>query len=254
MVRRPRRKSISGVYHIILRGNNQQTIFEDGRDKRHFIDILKRYRKQNKYRLYAYCLMDNHIHFLMEERGDTISAALKRINVSYVRWYNAKYDRCGHLYQDRFKSVVVENVNSFLIVLRYIHQNPWKAGIARDIYSNPWTSIHEYLHSSTFIDTKEVLHHFTEIKEGDPVSSFRTYMEEKVEDYDWNEPSSYLMTDEEVIELIRDMGIPSVHSFHKMERDERNGILAQIKSIDRISIRQLSRITGVSKSVIDRVK
>jgi hypothetical protein len=90
----------------------------------------------------------------MKETNESISDSLQRISSSYVYWYNLKYDRCGHLFQGRFKSETFENTASFKKVLRYIHQNPLKASLAKDIYENKWTSIHEYFKPNTFIDTQ----------------------------------------------------------------------------------------------------
>jgi putative transposase len=129
MARKERKKSRSGIYHIMLRGINRQTIFEDEEDKRKFLETLKKYKDVSKYQLYSYCLMDNHVHLLIREMDETIAEAIKRISSSYVYWYNLKYERVGHLFQERFKSERVESEVYFLTVLRYIHQNPLKAGL-----------------------------------------------------------------------------------------------------------------------------
>ena len=84
------------------------------------------------YILYAYCLMSNHIHLLIREREDTIGMAIKRIASSYVYYYNHKYSRDGHLFRERFKSEPVNDMAYFVILLRYIHQNPVKAGIVKN--------------------------------------------------------------------------------------------------------------------------
>ena len=131
MPRQARKKSNSGVYHIMLRGINRQLIFEDDEDMQRFIETLKRYKDECGYSLYAFCLMGNHIHLLLKEGEEPISTILKRIAGSYVYWYNWKYGRSGHLFQDRFKSEPVEDDAYFLTVLRYIHQNPVKARICK---------------------------------------------------------------------------------------------------------------------------
>nr|WP_311774044.1 transposase [Metabacillus sp. KUDC1714] len=120
----------------MLRGINRQTIFEDDEDKIKFLVTLKKYKEISKFQLYSYCLMDNHIHLLLKESGETISESIKRISSSYVYWYNNKYERCGLLFQERFKSENVENILYFLTVLRYIHQNPLKAGLAKTVFDS----------------------------------------------------------------------------------------------------------------------
>ncbi len=106
----------------MLRGINRQQIFEDKEDMQRFIETLLRYREQCEYVVYAYCLMGNHVHILLKEGKEDLTLILKRIAGSYVYWYNWKYRRIGHLFQDRFKSEPVDDDGYFLTVLRYIHQ------------------------------------------------------------------------------------------------------------------------------------
>jgi putative transposase len=127
MPRNARKKSESAIYHIMLRGINKQTIFEDDEDKEKFIQT------SCGYNLYVYCLMSNHVHFLLKTNKEPLEKIMKRIGASYVYWYNWKYERIGHLFKDRFRSEPVEDDAYFLTVLRYIHQNPLKAGFVQDI-------------------------------------------------------------------------------------------------------------------------
>ena len=144
MARQARQKSISGIYHIILRGINRQVIFEDCDDKLKFLECLSYYRKACDYTVYGYCLMDNHVHLLIRESNEEIVSIMKRICVRYVAWYNRKYDRCGHLFQDRFKSEIVEDDAYLLVVLRYIHQNPLKVGLVHSLSDYRDSSYYEY--------------------------------------------------------------------------------------------------------------
>jgi REP element-mobilizing transposase RayT len=132
VARKSREKSSSGIYHIILRGINRQSIFEDDEDRLTLLASLKRYKEISQCRIFAYCLMDNHVHILLQEIKEPIGMIIQRISSSYVMWYNRKHERCGHLFQERFKSEAVETDSYFLTVLRYIHQNPIKAKIVND--------------------------------------------------------------------------------------------------------------------------
>lgn len=152
MPRSPRLRSSNGIYHIMLRGINKQTIFENDEDKLRLLETIMRYKDISKFKVYCYCLMDNHIHLLLEETDETISKAIQRISASYVFWYNNKYERCGHLFQERFKSENVETARYFLTVLRYIHQNPVKAGLAANVFECRWTSIDEYFQNPVLVD------------------------------------------------------------------------------------------------------
>ena len=148
MPRTPRQKSESGIYHIMLRGINQQVIFEDDEDYEKFIETLKAYKEISGYKIFAYCLMSNHIHILLKVGKESVDKILKRIASSYVYWYNWKYYRRGHLFQDRFKSEPVEDEGYLLTVIRYIHQNPIKANIVRNIESYEYSSYSEYINTS----------------------------------------------------------------------------------------------------------
>lgn len=90
-------------------------------------------KKKSKYEMYAWCLMNNHVHLLLKEGIEPISTTMKRIGVSFVWYYNGKYNTNGHLFQDRFKSEKVESDQYLLTVIRYIHQNPVKAGIVKSV-------------------------------------------------------------------------------------------------------------------------
>ena len=110
MPRQARKKSSSEIYHIMLRGINRQNLFEENEDSQRFIETTGYYKSVSGYNLYGYCLMDNHIHLLIREQDESISKIIKRISSSYVYWYNRKYDRCGHLFQERYKSESVETM------------------------------------------------------------------------------------------------------------------------------------------------
>jgi len=160
MPRVSRKKSQSKIYHIMLRGINQQSIFEDDGDYDKFMDILSTYKRDIGYEIYAYCLMGNHVHLLMKEGKEEISNTMKRIGTSYVHWYNWQYDRKGHLFQDRFKSEAVENDTYLLTALRYVHQNPVKAGLAKNGADYKWSSYMEYIGKEEITDTGFILEMF----------------------------------------------------------------------------------------------
>ena len=129
MIRRARQRSESGVYHVVMRGVNRRDIFHDTDDHQRFLITLAQKKCNQEYELYAYCLMSNHIHLLLREGEDTVSRIMSRVGTSYAKWYNQKYDRCGHVFQGRYGSESVEDDRYLLTVLRYIHNNPVKAGL-----------------------------------------------------------------------------------------------------------------------------
>jgi REP element-mobilizing transposase RayT len=140
MPREAREKSKRGIYHVMLRGINRQDIFGDDEDRIKFVETMADCKVISGYKLYGYCLMSNHVHILIKIEKEPIEQVFKRIGARYVHWYNWKYERCGHLFQDRFKSEVVENDSYFLVVLRYILQNLVKAGLTASIGEYRWSS------------------------------------------------------------------------------------------------------------------
>ena len=117
MPRNPRIISSSGIYHIILRSVNQHIIFEEDADYRKFLYILSDCKAKYDTDIYAYCLMDNHIHMLFRSNPESLSSFFQSLGTRFVRWYNSKYSRCGHLFQERFHSSSIENRSHFLAAL-----------------------------------------------------------------------------------------------------------------------------------------
>lgn len=250
MPRQARRKSESGIYHIIVRGINKQVIFEDDEDREKFIGYLQYYKDIAGYLLYGYCLMDNHIHLLIKEGKESIGNTMKRIGVSYVSWYNRKYDRAGHLFQDRFKSEVVETDEYLLTVLRYIHQNPVKAGKAKSVEIYKWSSYAEYIGKSKIIETSFILGVFAEGREKSIVH-FQNYMNEYADANYIEINEAKRMTDDKVKKIIQKYAkVKMPTELQNMEKIKRDEIVRKIKEMNGISTRQIARLTGISQSVI----
>lgn len=152
MPRAARKSSETGIYHVMLRGINRQAIFLDDSDYIEFLYVLKNVKETSRCKFYAYCLMENHIHFLVKENGENISTIVKRIGSAFATWYNKKYRRVGHLFQNRFKSEPVESESYFYTVIRYIHQNPVKAEICLTPGEYKYSSYGEYFSSKGALD------------------------------------------------------------------------------------------------------
>lgn len=171
MARQIRKISRSGIYHVILRGVNKQRIFEQTEDYEAMYRILRFVRttdthrqpvEQPNYFLYAYCIMDNHIHLLIQPNNQELGQIMKRIMTSYAIHFNTAYERVGHLFQDRFKSEPVEDANYFFTALHYIQNNPVKAGLVQQPAAYQYSSCVEL--SLTESD-KEPLCCFPELSE-----------------------------------------------------------------------------------------
>lgn len=245
MPRQARRKSESGIYHIMLRGINQQQIFEDGEDGFRFLETLSKYKEQCGYEIYAYCLMGNHVHILLKEGKENLTLVLKRIAGSYVYWYNWKYRRCGHLFQDRFKSEPVEDDAYFLTVIRYIHQNPIKAGICKNIDGYKFSSYNEYINKPNLVNVDFCLGIIDKEQFIEFNNEFNDDICLDIRDNDFR------LTDDEALKIIwKICKCKSVSDFQKFDKIKRNYYIEKLYKHG-LSIRQISRLAGLSRKIVE---
>jgi putative transposase len=163
MARKPRIEFEGAFYHIIVRGNQRQNIFLDEADRRHYLERLQRYKNKCGFLLYAYVLMSNHIHLLIETPNDPISRIMQMINFTYTQCFNRKYGKVGHLFQGRYKSYLCDKDSYLLSLVRYIHNNPVRAGLVKDAGAYEWSSHGDYLQRTKgIVDTHKVLRLFSE--------------------------------------------------------------------------------------------
>ena len=247
MPRQARKKSDSGIYHIMLRGVNNQQIFEEREDYEKFISILKTCKSICEFKIYAYCLMGNHIHLLIQETKEPIELIIKRIATRFVYWYNIKYQRAGHLFQDRFRSEPIDDERYFLAVLRYIHQNPVKAGICQKIEAYNYSSYNEFFKNSYLIDTDFVF----EVINKDEFVSFNNEM--TTDDFlDAENRQKIKVTDEQAQKTIEKYSkCKSIVEFQALDKRVRDKSLKIFKEKG-LSIRQISRLTGTSYYLVQK--
>lgn len=255
-------KAASGIYHVMCRGVNKQQIFEDDADRWRMLRILQEacvdYDEDGNvveppFVYYAYCLMPNHYHLLLRELKPevmSISDLMQRVNKSYAAYYNTKYQRTGHLYQNRFRSEPVNDWNYFVTLLRYIHQNPVKAGMVERAELYPWSSWREYLGMGVCPLCKvavtlkrvelDVLKEFVDVLLDDDVHCL---------DVDYKEPRKERrknFEDDDVRQCFVDMtGVRTITEFQHLDRRMQSEaiFMAHYKGA---SFRQLQRLTGLT--------
>jgi len=256
MPRGARVKSESGIYHIMLRGANRQEIFHDDEDCLKFLDTIEKYKTKLEMRVYAWCLMGNHVHLLLSEGNEDISITMKRIGVSFVWYYNWKYKTTGHLFQDRFKSENVESDEYLLTVVRYIHQNPVEAGIVKRADEWKWSSCRGYYGKSVYprnlLDYDFILRMFSadiniakkRFKEFNEIKNNDKCLDDRV-----NERRR--LSDEEArLEIKKLLGVIEIAQVKSLPKMKRNEVLRKVKGIDGLAQRQAARILGVSPNLI----
>ena len=148
-----RKRSESGFYHVVAKGDGAQIIFEDNSDRRLYVDILAKTIDEFKIKLHAYCLMSNHVHLLVQDEQRELSGFMKKLSETYAMHFSRKTGRVGRVFQRPFWSEPVESDAYFLCALRYIHANPEPAGICK-AKDYPWSSYQDYLSGSAFVEVE----------------------------------------------------------------------------------------------------
>ncbi len=138
---RPLRIEYPGaVYHITSRGNEKKPVYKDDQDRENFLFILDKVNKRYHWLCHAYCLMDNHFHLLIETPDGNLSIGMRQLNGVYTQAFNKRHRRVGHLFQGRYKAILIQKDSHLLEVCRYVVQNPVRAGLAEDPGQWRWSS------------------------------------------------------------------------------------------------------------------
>lgn len=131
MARRPRVFAPGLLYHVLVRGNQRRKTFLCDDDYKAYLDRLERYRAKFHLRIYAYCLMPNHVHLLLESGSAPLGKFMQGLQQSYTQYFNRRYRKVGHLFQGRYKAIICDKDKYLLALLRYIHLNPIRTGLAK---------------------------------------------------------------------------------------------------------------------------
>lgn len=159
MARKPRVHFAGALYHVMCRGNQGQSIFKDDRDRERYLDFLKESQKRFGYQLYAYVLMGNHVHHLIEIGQTPLSKVMQNILFRYTRYWNRRHKKTGHLFQGRYKAILCDKESYLLELIRYLHLNPVRSKIVGDPGQYAWSSHGAYLkgEAKSWISVDEVL-------------------------------------------------------------------------------------------------
>jgi REP element-mobilizing transposase RayT/DNA-binding transcriptional regulator YiaG len=147
MSRKNRQLSNSGIYHILIQGYNKTAIFEDESDRKFFINILLDNILQNNIKILAYCILDNHAHLLIGDLQNILSKLVKEITKKYAYYLNTKYKRTGKVFHDRFRSEPIEDTESLISILDFIHNNPLKHNLTKLPNHYQWSNYNCYLYN-----------------------------------------------------------------------------------------------------------
>ena len=244
MPRAARRLSESGFYHVVLYANGRQNLFEDDADRRAFLGFLAGVSDRSGIRVLAWCLMSNHVHLLLEDPEGGLAEAMRSLETSYAQRFNSLGGHVGHVFKGRYYSNPIESESYLLEAMRYIHNNPAKAGIcAAEDYA--WSSYHEYVGASEYADTELLLEMLGGVEGFIAFSS----SEERVR----YRPSARPRVAESAVgEVARGvLGQLPASELKGVGKASRNVLLCELWDAG-LSVRQIERLTGIGRGVIDR--
>lgn len=229
MGRKPRIEYEGAMYHVIHRGNNREYIFERPEEKQFFLDKIKEVKKSMALVILGYVIMSNHYHLILKTNKAPLSVVMHRVNNSFSRYFNRKYKRTGHVFEGRYKATLITDDMYFLAVLRYIHNNPVRAGIVQRTADYGWSSDKDYRSNDNhFVDIDFALNIFSE----DRKKAIKKYIE-FIENIDLIE---------EDLEIIK--------TLEKIPQE----ILWDIEPKERLSLDEILYSTGANEEEIKLIK
>ncbi len=253
MARQARAFSETGMYHIMFRGLNKQNIFSDDKDYMKFTEILASVKNDTDMQIYAYCMMPNHVHLFVREaqKGD-ISGAMKRILSHYAGWYNFKYERNGHLFSNRYKSIPVEDDSYFLTLSRYIHQNPVKAQLTEDMQSYKYSSYREYVRNSGELADIDFL---LDMLDENRVAAVKQFVKFSISECNSEDFEDKLRMKDIAakVKIIQVTGGLQPHEIRNLPKDKMNTILKNLMEECNIDKKTLARLVGISRNTLYRI-
>lgn len=248
MARCNRNQSKLDVYHLVFKGANKQTIFEDYNDQTYFLALVSYYKLIENFEVHAYCLMSNHAHVLIKSDHQAVSRIAQKISSPYAKWYNYKRNRTGPLFNGRYRRVPIDDIHYYRNTIRYIHQNPVRAGIISNSLAMryPFSSYHEFIYKNTLCETKSALKYFDGL---DALIDYHGVMSDpKAFKFDYDQ-----VTESEARKIILEiLETDNVQEINRMDKKTRNEKILLILN-EGIKQRQLARLTGISRNVINAI-
>lgn len=261
-MREARKITQNKIYHVIIRGINKQDIFLDNQDKGKFKKELKKTKEKFGYLLYAYVIMPNHVHLIIYDKNNNLSKMMHSILISFSEYINKKYERVGHLFQNRFKSKPIEDEEYLKTAVMYIHYNPEKAGIARH-NEYEWSSYREYINADNYnlVDTEYVIELMKNTGNTSAIAEFvnqhKEYKESRLLEIK-NRIEYELenkIEDEEIISfIVSELKIKNIYELQHYNFEYLKQMLTPIFKELNVSAFQLARITGIQKNIIYKIK
>lgn len=253
MSRKPREQSECGFYHVMTRGTGRMALFEDEEDRKRYLSILLRCKESAEVKIYAWCLMENHVHIVLHAMLPALSRLMQRVGTAYAWYYNNKYNHTGHVFQSPFKSKAIADETQLLTCIRYVNQNPVKAGIACCCGDYRWSSYREckgvpgigddYIcdvtATLTLFDSARLFEEFHGVDEDS-----RGHLDCDLEQERGDAAARRIANEV--------LGGDVLHEMLGYPRRRRNDCVLKLRRAG-ISIRQVERLSGISRGIVQRV-
>lgn len=247
----PRTVSESGLYHVVARGNGKQLIFTDDADRSTFLAYLERFAEADEIQVIAWCLMDNHVHLVVEDQAQHLGVAVGSLLGAYAKYFNQKTGHVGSVFQPRFFSEAIDTDDYLLATVRYVHINPAKAGIC-PASDYRWSSYREYAEGSgsslcstaVVLDMLQGPNGFVELCAGGQPS-------------DIGFEGVVKLSSDEALEVANGIaasfGCADASAVKALPAARRNEVIAALRG-NGLTIKQIERLTGIGTGVIARVR
>ncbi len=246
-------RTVTGFYHVCARGMGKQLIFEGDEDRWEFLELMRDCCREEGVTVIAWCLMGNHVHLVLADYEDAMSAAMHRLLLTYARRFNKRTGRTGHLFQNRFDRRSLDTDRYLMAAIRYVHANPQEAGIAL-IERYPWSSFAEYLRAYDndttrgFSDPSCVLELF---------GSAEGFIAYSLSTPDGSEPALCDMKETEwerhafADKMAKSLGVP-LRGVKAAPPARRDTVIVGLHDAG-FTVRQIERYTGIGKSTVSRI-
>ena len=246
-------RTVTGFYHVCARGTGKQLIFESDEDRRQFLELMRDCCRDAQVTIVAWCLMGNHVHLVLADYEDRMSAAMHRLLLTYARRFNKRTGRSGQLFQNRFDRRSLDTDRQLMAAIRFVHAHPQEAGISL-IERYPWSSFYEFLRAydgdvgKSFSDPSCVLELF---------GSAKGFVGYSLELPDGSDSVTHDMNETEwerhafADKIAKRLGVP-LNELKTVTPSRRDGIIFALHD-GGYTVREIERYTGISKSTVSRI-
>ena len=246
-------RTVTGFYHVCARGTGKQLIFESDEDRRQFLELMRDCCRDAQVTIVAWCLMGNHVHLVLADYEDRMSAAMHRLLLTYARRFNKRTGRSGQLFQNRFDRRSLDTDRQLMAAIRFVHAHPQEAGISL-IERYPWSSFYEFLRAydgdvgKSFSDPSCVL---------ELLGSAKGFVGYSLELPDGSDSVTHDMNETEwerhafADKIAKRLGVP-LNELKTVTPSRRDGIIFALHD-GGYTVREIERYTGISKSTVSRI-